>query len=57
LKFARKSGIWDYDNYPDKNGGMDEMTCLFIQNEDIQHQLGEKFDRLSETAKTGMCCR
>ena len=53
----RKSEIWYYDNDTDKNGGSDEMTCLLIQNEDIQRQLGDKFDRLSETAKSGMCCR
>ena len=30
------------------------MTCLLIQNEEMQHQLGDKFDRLSETAKNGI---
>jgi len=29
------------------------MTCMLIQNEETQHQVGDKFDRLSETAKNG----
>ena len=27
---------------------------MLVQAEEVQHQLGDKFDRLSETAKSGM---
>jgi len=36
------------------DGGAKDAMCLLIQAEEVQHQLGDKFDRLSETAKNGM---
>lgn len=32
----------------------EDVACVLMQAEEVQHQLGDKFDRLSETAKNGM---
>jgi len=31
-----------------------DVARVLIQAEQVQHELGDKFDRLSETAKNGM---